>query len=180
VYEIDQPEVIEFKNTTLAQLGAAPTAGLRTLGVDLRQDWLKALRELGFHCSQPTAWGAEGLLIGFLPGEAQDRLVGDITALSAPGSRFAADHLPTQTESMAPHMRALAQRWKEHGLDVDLGELTYTGEHNDVQAYLQARGWDVMGMSLDDLFQAGGIAAPPLAGVAGAPVTIQYVTATRR
>jgi methyltransferase (TIGR00027 family) len=153
---------------------------LRTVGVDLRQDWPKALRESGFDRSQPTAWSAEGLLIGFLPGEAQDRLIDGITALSAPGSRLAADHLPGQTESMAPHMQALGQRWKEHGLDVDLGELTYTGEHNDLQAYLQGRGWDVMGMSLDDLFQAAGIAVPQLGGIPGAPITIQYVAATRR
>ena len=44
VYEIDQPEVIEFKTTTLAKLGAAPTAERRTVGVDLRQNFRPALR----------------------------------------------------------------------------------------------------------------------------------------
>jgi methyltransferase (TIGR00027 family) len=42
VYEIDKPEVIKFKNSTLAGLGATPTTQLRTVGVDLRQDWPKA------------------------------------------------------------------------------------------------------------------------------------------
>ena len=36
VYEIDQPQVIEFKTGTLADLGAAPSAELRTIAIDLR------------------------------------------------------------------------------------------------------------------------------------------------
>jgi methyltransferase (TIGR00027 family) len=39
VYEIDQPEMIEFKTATLSQIGAAPTAELRTSRIDLRDDW---------------------------------------------------------------------------------------------------------------------------------------------
>jgi methyltransferase (TIGR00027 family) len=48
VYEIDQPEVIAFKTATLAEIGAAPTAELRTVGIDLREDWPEALRASGF------------------------------------------------------------------------------------------------------------------------------------
>jgi O-methyltransferase involved in polyketide biosynthesis len=44
VYEIDQPEVIEFKTSTLAGLGATPTAELRPIAIDLRDDWPAALR----------------------------------------------------------------------------------------------------------------------------------------
>src|SRR5690349_18260316 len=36
VYEIDQPEVIQFKTSVLADLGAAPTAERRTVPIDLR------------------------------------------------------------------------------------------------------------------------------------------------
>ncbi|WP_156746364.1 class I SAM-dependent methyltransferase, partial [Mycobacterium sp. 1423905.2] len=36
VYEIDQPQVIEFKTTTLADLGAEPTATRRPIPIDLR------------------------------------------------------------------------------------------------------------------------------------------------
>ncbi|EUA68679.1 methyltransferase, TIGR00027 family protein [Mycobacterium xenopi 4042] len=39
VYELDQPDVIEFKTQTLRSLGATPTARRRAVGVDLRQDW---------------------------------------------------------------------------------------------------------------------------------------------
>ena len=93
VFEIDQAEVIEFKTTTLAGLGATPSAELRTVGVDLRQDWPAALAEAGFDAAKPTAWIAEGLF-GYLPPEAQDRLLDQITELSAEGSRLAAEGVP--------------------------------------------------------------------------------------
>jgi methyltransferase (TIGR00027 family) len=94
VYELDQPEVIEFKTRTLADLGAAPSADRRPISVDLRDDWPAALRQNGFDVNQPTAWIAEGLLV-YLPPEAQDRLFDSITALSAPGSRVPPSISPT-------------------------------------------------------------------------------------
>ena len=97
VYEVDQPEVIEFK-TDDAAAGSAPTptATHRTVSIDLREDWPKALRDNGFDPTQPTSWSAEGLLI-YLPSEAQDKLFDNITALSAPGSRLATEHVPDLT-----------------------------------------------------------------------------------
>ena len=44
VYEVDQPEVVEFKTTAMSNLGAAPTADRRTVSIDLRDDWPAALR----------------------------------------------------------------------------------------------------------------------------------------
>ena len=45
VFELDQPQVIEFKTrVTLADLGVSPTAERRTIGIDLRDDWPTALR----------------------------------------------------------------------------------------------------------------------------------------
>ena len=93
VYEIDQPEVIEFKTTTLADLGAQPTATRRTVPIDLRADWPAALRAAGLDTEAPTAWLAEGLLI-YLPPEAQDRLFDNITAMSVPGSTVATEYVP--------------------------------------------------------------------------------------
>lgn len=93
VYEIDQPEVIEFKTRTLAEHGATPTAERRTVPIDLREDWPTALRAAGFDPGLPTAWCAEGLLI-YLPPDAQDRLFDNIHELSAPGSAVATEFVP--------------------------------------------------------------------------------------
>ena len=93
VYELDQPDVIEFKTSTLAGIGAVPAAQRRTVSIDLRDDWPAALRAAGFQDGSPTAWLAEGLLI-YLPPEAQDRLFDNITALSATGSTIATEYVP--------------------------------------------------------------------------------------
>ena len=102
VFEIDQPQVIEFKTATLAALGAKPTVDLRAVPIDLRDDWPAALRQAGFDAQRPTAWIAEGLL-AFLPPEAQDRLLDNITALSADGSRLVAEIFLNSPEFTADH-----------------------------------------------------------------------------
>jgi methyltransferase (TIGR00027 family) len=53
VYELDQPEVIEFKSKTLADLVAQPAAERRAIAIDLRNDWPKALLENGFDPPSP-------------------------------------------------------------------------------------------------------------------------------
>src|SRR6185437_4582728 len=58
VFEIDQPEVIEFKDRTIAGLGARPTADIRAVGIDLRHDWPSALRRAGFDARRPAVWAA--------------------------------------------------------------------------------------------------------------------------
>jgi len=105
VYEIDRPEVIEFKRATLSGLGATPMTDIQTIGIDLRDDWRTALHRSGFDADKPTAWAAEGLFIGFLPGEAQAQLIRDITEISVPGSLLAADHLPGPAETLGKMMQ---------------------------------------------------------------------------
>jgi methyltransferase (TIGR00027 family) len=94
VYEIDQPTVIAFKAQTLADLGADPTADLRAVAIDLRNDWPTALRGAGLDPTQPSAWSAEGLL-PFLPPEAQDALLDNITQLSAGAAGWPPRTCPT-------------------------------------------------------------------------------------
>lgn len=159
VYEIDQPEVIAFKTATLAEVGAAPRAELRTIGIDLREDWPAALQEAGFDCAQPTAWLAEGVLIGWLPPEAEVRLLDSITPLSAEGSRFAADFgsLNDGSEQSREQARQTTEGWRRQGLEMDIAALTYPGEHTDVAAHLRGDGWDTTTFALTDLFAAAGL-----------------------
>ncbi|OBI13327.1 SAM-dependent methyltransferase [Mycobacterium sp. E2462] len=164
VFEIDQPQVIEFKSTTLAQLGAAPRADLRTVAIDLRQDWPKALTEAGFDTNQPAAWIAEGLF-GYLPPEAQDRLLDNITGLSARGSRLAVEAIPDRpdldTEKAREMMRRATARWREQGFELDWEELGFEGDRNDVADYLGNLGWTSHGKKMSDLFAENGLAAIP-------------------
>jgi methyltransferase (TIGR00027 family) len=90
VYEIDRAQVLDFKSELLRGLGAELDANRCAVGIDLRQDWLAALRRVGFDTAQPAIWIVEQLLVGYLPPGVQNRLLRDVTAVSAAGSRFAA------------------------------------------------------------------------------------------
>jgi methyltransferase (TIGR00027 family) len=163
VYEIDQPDVIEFKTRTLADLGAEPTANRRTVAMDLRYDWPSALIEEGFDPNQPTAWSAEGLL-GYLPPDAQDRLLDTITELSAPESRVAVESVPnidlSNHEKAIERMQAASARWRDHGFDLDFAELVYLGDRNEAAGYLGDHGWHISRNTAKELFATNGL--PPL------------------
>jgi methyltransferase (TIGR00027 family) len=183
VYEIDQPAVIEFKATTLAGLGAAPKADLRTVAVDLRDDWPAALQAAGFDASQPSAWIAEGLY-GYLPPEAQDRLLDAITSLSAPGSRLGSEAVPNtaafDSEEARERMRESTVKWREHGFDLDFSDLTFGGERNDVGEYLDARGWSSVGTPMGQLLASHGFDAIPESDDDGPTMNgVTYITSTR-
>jgi methyltransferase (TIGR00027 family) len=163
VYEVDQPQVIEFKSRTLGELGATPTADRRVVAVDLRDDWPTALRTAGFDPAQPTAWSAEGLL-GYLPPEAQDRLLDTITELSARGSRLATESAPNpepgDEDKLRERMQSISERWRAHGFDLDMAGLVYFGDRNEAAPYLSNHGWLLNDISIRDLFEANGL--PPL------------------
>lgn len=166
VFEVDQPAVLEFKTHTLAGLGAETAAELHSVPIDLRDDWPKALRDNGFDPALPTAWIAEGLLI-YLPPDAQDRLFDNITALSAPGSRLATEHM--DAASLTEKWSELMSQWsKKIGSDVDLMDLFYSGERTAARDDLAGHGWDVSVQPTRAAYEAHGFPYPEeLADLAG-------------
>ena len=159
VYEIDQPQVIEFKTGTLADLGATPTAELRTIAIDLREDWPAALRAGGFDVDQPTAWSAEGLL-PYLPSDAQDRLFDNITALSAAGSQLATEHVSDPNAYSHERVQSISERWQRVGFNLDASELFYVGERSIVADYLTEHGWQVNAHPAAELYARNGFQFP--------------------
>jgi methyltransferase (TIGR00027 family) len=179
VYEIDRPEVLDFKSDVLRALGATLAANRCAVGIDLRQDWLPGLRRVGFDPAQPTIWIAEQLLVGYLPPDAQHRLLQDVTAVSAAGSRFAADHMPTWTPMHVEASRAFVDGWRRHGVDVDLASLTYPGEYRYVPEHLAAGGWETVERNVIDLFAGMGLAELWRGSADDLAVVPGFVTATR-
>jgi len=177
VFEVDQPEVIEFKSRTLADLGAQPSADRRTVAIDLREDWPKALLGNGFDARQPTAWTAEGLLI-YLPSEAQDLLFDRITELSAPGSRVATEHIPDVSMFSDERAKEITDRLKTYGHDFEMGDLIYHGERSDVLDYLAGHGWDVSSQKMQDAYAANGFEFPEDETI-GFFTDLSYVTAIK-
>jgi methyltransferase (TIGR00027 family) len=161
IYEVDQPQVIEWKRGVLTGLGWPPERGHHCVGIDLRQDWPTALRQAGFDDAQPTVWIVEGILIGYLPPEAHDRILDAITALSAAGSRLAADYVNgSRADALGENLRKLHPTWNERDPEIDLRSLTFAGQHTDPAAYLAERGWTARSTDLASVFHACGRTAP--------------------
>jgi len=179
VFEIDQPSVVEWKTQTLREMGAEPSAWLRTVAVDLRHDWPAALRAAGFDPAAATAWSAEGLL-AFLPSDAQDRLLDNITALSAPGSRLIAENMSGRdgaATAMQDRMSETVDRWRAHGFDIEMTDLWYLGDRHDVADYLDARGWTTDQTTMADLFAKYGQTLAGSADETADFASFTYVTA---
>lgn len=175
IFEIDQPQVLDFKAATIAAIGAEPTADLRAIPVDLRDDWPAALRQAGLDPERPTVWAAEGLLY-FLPAAAQDSLLDNITALSAAGSRLVTETFLNGADAEQVLTTAV-QKWYDHGLDIELDNLGYSGERNDVAGYLQGRGWSTVGTRMGQLLVENGLLLP--SALEGQPLLLDnfYCTA---
>lgn len=184
VYEIDQPKVLEYKQTVLNDNGVQARAERREVAVDLRHDWPKALCEAGFDAAQQTAWLAEGLLM-YLPADAQDRLFAQITELSAPGSRIAVETAPKQAEDRRRVMRERFELIKEKlGVtdSLDIGELMYNDpDRAEVADWLDAHGWDSAAVqSAAEMRRLGRWGLPDDPDTPPEDSFSMFVTATRR
>lgn len=132
IYELDRPELLEFKTRALRAAGAAPTGHRRAVGIDLGEDWPAALGQIGFDAAAPSVWIAQGLLLSALASEVGDRLLAGISELSCGGSRFAAD-LSTPNR---PYTQNL------------------DGRH-DIAGHLQAAGWATTVLSAVEVAAGG-------------------------
>jgi methyltransferase (TIGR00027 family) len=130
VFDLDLPQVLDFRRHVLAQAGAAPRCDHRPVAVDLRDDWGAALTAAGFSPDEPTAWLAEGILYA-LPAEAAELLLERVTALSAAGSTFAADYFE-RSEALLAVTRIVSPDW------VRLWE---SGPAGSTGAWLARFGW---------------------------------------
>ncbi|WP_222598606.1 SAM-dependent methyltransferase [Lentzea tibetensis] len=111
VFEIDLPDLLDFKQQALDALEAAPSCERVAVACDLREDWPRALFEAGFDPRKPTAWLLEGLLM-FLPVDAVEQLLRLVGGLSAAGSRIALEHVNRAFRDL-PQMRAVHDRFDE-------------------------------------------------------------------
>jgi methyltransferase (TIGR00027 family) len=129
-FELDQPEVLQFKDSVLAENGAQPGCQRHAVAADLRQDWPTALEAAGFDPTRPTAWLAEGLL-QYLSAATEDRLLTHIDRLSAPGSHLAATH------SDGPP----SLDWAAQELGLDFTQLIHSEPRPPLAQRLRSHGW---------------------------------------
>ena len=110
LYELDQPEVIQLKESLLNVTSAKCYRD--SISIDLRQDWSKKLIVQGFETSSPSIWLLEGLLYYLNPADVRI-LLNTISDLSTDGSMLGADLL---NEKMRQSDNGFAKYW-ESGCD---------------------------------------------------------------
>jgi len=133
LFELDQPDVLDFKEAVLRQAGASPRCQRTVVAADLRGGWQQRLTGAGFDPARPSAWLVEGLLI-YLARDEAARLLTEVGELAAPGSRLSLERghamarLIDQTRRASARGARLAALWKG-----GLGE--------DALGWLAAHGW---------------------------------------
>jgi methyltransferase (TIGR00027 family) len=159
VYELDQPRVLDFKSSTLAEHGAEPACNRVAVPVDLREDWPAALQQAGFDASAPTIWSAEGLM-PYLPAAAQELLFERVHGLSVTGSRVAVEALGpkflepgsrAKRRERMDRIRALMAELDPRREIPRIDELWYFEEREDVGDWFRRHGWDVTVTPSDEL-----------------------------
>lgn len=165
LFEIDQPDVLAFKDAVLNRHGAVPRCHRTALAADLRENWACLLLDSGFHPTERTAWLAEGLLI-YLTAEEAGHLLTATTGLSAPGSRIAfeyndtSDGSPVSRARTLPGMSRITSLWKG-------------GLGSAAPDWLTRHGWQVQTQGI------GPVAANYNRRISG-PASGGFLTASRR
>jgi methyltransferase (TIGR00027 family) len=166
IFELDQPQVLDFKRQVLAEQQAKPNAERREIAIDLRDDWPQALRDNGFDPAKPSAWIAEGLLI-YLPAAAEEQLFSGINALAAPGSHVAIeDSEPQQQDAheAAVEEERAAEAAGEHRV---FHQLVYNERHAPADQWFDEHGWTAVPTPLADYLREVGRPVPELGTDAG-------------
>jgi methyltransferase (TIGR00027 family) len=149
IFELDRPRVLDFKRDVLAEQGAKPNAGRREIAIDLREDWLQALRDNGFDVAMPSAWIAEGLLL-YLPADAQEQLLTGIDALASSGSHVAVeDSVPMSPEELEAGIKEEREA-RAKGDERLFFQLVYNERHAPADQWFGEHGWTAVATPLAD------------------------------
>lgn len=133
LYELDQPDVLSYKQGILDASGLQPACARIGLGLDLRQPFGPTLIAAGFEPEQPACLLIEGLFYYLEPDQALT-LLKRCAELAAPGSVLLADLIGTAvfrldwTRPVLEQMAALGAPWR-------FG-------HDEPEAWFAACGWE--------------------------------------
>ena len=176
VYELDRPQVLEFKREVLAEHAATPTAQRHELAVDLREDWSTALQDNGFDPDEPSAWLVEGLLI-YLSAAAQVHLFETIDSVAALGSFVGVEEMALIPPDAYVAMTA-PQDDPKAAEAADWARLIYNEHRIPAMQWFDEHGWNTTAAVLSDYLASLGKATTgrqPQNGLS--PSAISLVTA---
>jgi methyltransferase (TIGR00027 family) len=131
-FELDQPEVLAYKEQVLLAAGAKPACERQIVAVDLTGDWQERLNECGFDRQQPSGWLLEGLLF-YLSDSHIRELLNNISNLAAPGSWIGFDIINSSVLTSP-----LTQKWV--AMQAASGA-PWIGSMDDPAGFLAGHGW---------------------------------------
>ncbi len=132
LFELDQPQVLQYKEQILSAADAQPACQRHTLEVDLTGPWTAPLIQSGFDPQQPSAWLLEGFLV-YLPEEGVTRILDDLTGLAAPGSWMGFDVF---------NRAMLTSRWTRQWVEtLAKSGVPWKSTMDHPKAALSRRGW---------------------------------------
>ncbi|MDT5146444.1 MAG: hypothetical protein QOC58_1089 [Mycobacterium sp.] len=168
IFELDRPQVLDFKREVLSAHGARPRTERREIAVDLREDWPQALRDSGFDPAKPSAWIAEGLLI-YLPADAQEQLFTGIDRLAAQGSHVGIeDGAPLEPHEFEARVMKERTAVAEGTEERVFFQLVYNERCAPATDWFGDRGWNPVSTPLADYLRELGRPVPGPQTEAGA------------
>ncbi len=132
LFELDQPQVVEFKDRVLSSAEAKPFCWRQAIGVDLEGSWADALRAAGFDASQRSVWLLEGLLF-YLPEASALKLLDIVSEMAVAESWLGLD-LVSRDMLTSPWTRS----WIEA---LDRAGVPWHFATDEPEALLAERGW---------------------------------------
>ena len=132
VFEMDQPSVMDHKESVLQSLGATAACERRIIRKDLTESWKEALVEAGFDRGRPACFLLEGFLF-YLSSEAATAIIDSVTLLSAPGTRLGFDVMNSAMLT-SPYTREWVEMQTQWGAP-------WLGTMDDPEPFLSSRGW---------------------------------------
>jgi methyltransferase (TIGR00027 family) len=133
LFELDQPEVLAYKEQILNSAGAQPACERNAIGVDLTESWEDELVLAGFDPQRPAVWLLEGFLF-YLPNEDIIRLLDGVSGMAVAGSWLGFDII-NSTMLTSPYSRQWVEMQAKSGAP-------WIGFLDDPQGFLGARGWN--------------------------------------
>jgi methyltransferase (TIGR00027 family) len=132
LFELDQSNVLNYKDEILGFLGAQATCDRRVIPGDLTQPWKDILADSGFDSQKPSCWLLEGFLF-YLPNEFITQLINQVTNLAAPGSWMGFD-INNSDVLTSSYTKAWVDMQAQMGAP-------WIGTLDDPEAFLSSRGW---------------------------------------
>lgn len=134
IFELDRPEVLDYKKQKLSQV--KPLCARVALPLDLRLDWSEKLLQAGFKKGVPTLWLVEGLLMYLSESDALT-LLQRINNLSQAKDYLLFDIL-SQTLLQAPYMKNQLDFLASIGAPWRFGV-------NEPEEFMKNFGWQAVG-----------------------------------